>query len=146
MSTEVQWATAYGLQMTSYEGGFEIGSNTPTSLQVQANLAPQAQAAEASGINTFFADGGNLAVFYDTTDSSYELTNDLDNLNTPKLLAIYAATAAGLPSATIGTTLPSMVGQSVTISSGSAPDWTTGTTTNAIIYLVQTTAPGASAS
>ncbi len=142
VNTEAQWATAYGLQMVSYEGGFHVGGDSPTPLQTIANLDARAQAIEASGIATFFQQGGNLAMFYDTTDLSYELTNDLDNLNTPKLLAIYAALSAGLPSATVGTALPTTIGQAVAVPETNNSTYYASSQTNADIFLVQVTKPG----
>ncbi len=142
VSDETAWAAAYGLQMVSYEGGFHVGGDSPTPLQTIANLDPRAQAAEAAGTATYFQDGGELAMYYDTTNLSYELTGDLDNLNTPKLLAIYAALAAGLPSPTVGTALPSVSGQSVTISETNNTIYQTISATNAQNLLVQVSTPG----
>ncbi|HET6250130.1 MAG TPA: SdrD B-like domain-containing protein [Tepidisphaeraceae bacterium] len=113
---EVAWATAFGLQMVSYEGGFNFGSgDVGTPLQIDANQDPRAEQAAISQMDEFFAAGGALGMYYDTTNHIWALTLDVNNQNTPKIAAVQSVLAAPQVPLNVGATLPTTLGQSITI-------------------------------
>src|SRR6185437_9512622 len=67
--SEAAWAKAFGLQVAGYEGSFTFGTGANgTALQNIANLDPRAQQASITQMNEFYASGGDLAMYYDTTN------------------------------------------------------------------------------
>jgi hypothetical protein len=98
------WSKAFGLRETAYEGGFEIGGDTPSTLQLAANLDLRAQAMASSGFNYYFSQGGDLALIYTIAGASaYGLADPtIYDGNTPKLAAVQAFAASSLPARAIG--------------------------------------------
>jgi hypothetical protein len=140
---DAAWAHAFGLVETGYEGGFEIGGDQPTSLQLAANLDPRAQGMTGSGLNDYFANGGGLGmIFIIAGASSYGLADPtVYDATTPKLAAVKALTAGAPPVVTLGnpvsgaTTLPTTVadvahdlwgtwGSTVYVGAGDWLNWT----------------------
>ena len=84
------WAYAFGLHEVGYEGGFEIGGDTPSALQLTADLDAQAQPFATTALDTFFRLGGGMAfVFNAAGATSYGIANPTINEQaTPKMQAI----------------------------------------------------------
>lgn len=117
IQSEAAWSRAFGLHETSYEGGFDFGSGwVGTPLQIAANQDPRAQQATFAQLNEFYAAGGGLLMYYDTTNHIWSITLNIRNLNTPKLAAIDSAEHSPQTPLTAGTILPTTAGQSVTVS------------------------------
>ena len=58
------WALGFGLHEMGYEGGFEVGGDSPSALQLTADLDPNAETFETNAINKFYQlGGGNPFVF-----------------------------------------------------------------------------------
>jgi hypothetical protein len=103
---DTEWAHAFGLAYAGYEGGFEVGGDNPTTLQLAAEIDPAATAAEAKGLNYYTSQtGGDLAMIYTVAgNSSYGLADPTVYNNTsPKLQAVAAYVAASPPGTTLGT-------------------------------------------
>jgi hypothetical protein len=63
---EVNWAAAYGLKTTGYEGGFEIGGDlSGNNLVAQAaNLDPSVQQSTISTVDEYLSAGGSLPMVF----------------------------------------------------------------------------------
>ncbi|MEI9987532.1 MAG: PA14 domain-containing protein [Aliidongia sp.] len=87
------WALAFGLHEMGYEGGFEIGGDTPSTVQLTANLDPQAQPFGSTAIQSFFRLGGGMPfVFNAAGATSYGVANPtINEQQTPKMEAILQA-------------------------------------------------------
>src|SRR5579871_4322348 len=117
---DAQYAEAFGLHVTSYEGGLDIGGTDythVTDLQEQADLDPRAQQAQIAGLNELFKNGSELAmVFHSSGYDPWGLADpNVYAQATPKLQGIAAVLAAPVPAPTIGLALPASVGQSATV-------------------------------
>ncbi len=104
VTTDAEWAQTFGLREAGYEGGFEIGGDTPTALELSANLAAQAQGSEAYGLNYFFAQGGGIGLIFNVAGASaYGLADPtVYDSDTPKLAAVAGLMAGGAPAVTLG--------------------------------------------
>jgi hypothetical protein len=105
---DAQWAHAFGLAFAGYEGGFEIGGDQPTSLQLAANVDPAAKAAAASGLTYGAAETGEgLSLIYTIAGASaYGLADPtIYNGNSPKMQAVQAFVAAKPPANALGATV-----------------------------------------
>ena len=104
VATDAAWARTFGLPEAGYEGGFEIGGDEPTRVQLNANVAPQAEAFELEGLQSYFAQGGGLgAIFNIAGQSAYGLADPtIYNLKTPKLQAVAALAGAAPPAINVG--------------------------------------------
>jgi hypothetical protein len=67
-------------------------------------------------LNDWYAAGGGLFIWFNYVATSYNgqygtwgVTNDINNLATPKLLAIKNVTSSPLPKVTAGTVLPGSI-------------------------------------
>jgi hypothetical protein len=136
--SESNWATAFGLKMTGYEGGFTFGSGyTGTDLQIAANLDPRAKQADIAQMDEFYASGGTLAMYYQTTNYIAALTLDINNQNTSKIAAVQSVEAAPQPAVNYGGLLPATAGQSVTVANSLGKNQGAGG-----LYPLRLTAPG----
>jgi hypothetical protein len=133
------WALAFGLHEMGYEGGFEIGGDGANTLQVSANLAPQAQAAETTALDDFFRLGGEMPfVFNAVGNTAYGMANPtVSAQSTPKLAAIVTALDAPPPATGFAWPLPIDAGNiPVSFSLGVTPSGTaTGTLANVGDYI-----------
>jgi hypothetical protein len=104
VTTDAAWAQTFGLHEAGYEGGFEIGGDSPTALELSADLAAQAQGFERSGLIYFFAQGGGIGLIFDAAGASaYGLADPtVYDANTPKLSAVLGLMAGGAPVVTLG--------------------------------------------
>jgi hypothetical protein len=121
--SEAAWAAAFGIQMAGYEGGFTFGTGSSgDALQNLANLDPRAEQADIAQMNEFYASGGALAMYYDTTDAIAALTLDINNQNTSKIKAVQSVVAAPQPALNYGTVLPTKTGSSVMVANSLGVD------------------------
>src|SRR5262249_35562294 len=87
-------------QTVSYEGGFEVGGDNPSTTDYAANVDPQAQQATLDTINEYLQAGGNLPVVFNAAGGAYAVAasatgiNNVYDQNTPKLAAYNAETSA----------------------------------------------------
>jgi hypothetical protein len=125
------WALGFGLHEMGYEGGFEVGGDNPTALQLAANTDPNAQAFEANAISKFFQLGGGTPYVFDAAGlTSYGIASPtINDQNTPKMQAILAAIQTTRPQSAFAWPLPIDAGGiPVSFSMGVTPSGTaTGT-------------------
>ncbi|MGB8841017.1 MAG: PA14 domain-containing protein [Aliidongia sp.] len=104
-STELDtlWATPFGLHEMGYEGGFEVGGDNPSALQLAANVDPAAMAPAAAAIGEFFRDGGGYPFVFDAAGATaYGLANPtINEAATPKIAAVMQMAGATRPAAQI---------------------------------------------
>jgi hypothetical protein len=114
---DAAWAHSFGLVETGYEGGFEIGDDSPTALQLAADLAPQAQGFEGSGLDYFFAQGGGLGMIFDVAGASaYGLADPtIYDAGTPKFAAVTALVGGAPPIVSYGNPVAGATSLSTTL-------------------------------
>jgi len=105
------WARAFGLHETGYEGGFYVGesnlSAVQNALQDKANIDPAAAAFETQGIGLFFQYGGELPLVFTTSGETYGMIYPtVHEQNLPKLQGIAAATSRPRPLPAVGLAAP----------------------------------------
>ena len=119
VNADVQLAAQFGLQDVGYEGGFKLGDDSPTNLQILATVDPRAEQMTADTLNAFFAAGGALPVVYSASGAAHynysveqDATGatDIFNQNTPKMQAYTQAEQAFPPRPPTGTPSPPMRG------------------------------------
>ena len=116
IQSESAWANAFGLHEASYEGGFDFGVGyVGTPLQIAANQDSRAEQAALAQMDEYYAAGGELGMYYDTTNHIWALTLDINKLDTPKLKAVTDLQSSPTPTLTLGTTLPTPAGASVSV-------------------------------
>jgi hypothetical protein len=102
---EVNWAAAYGLKTTGYEGGFEIGGDlSGNNLVAQAaNLDPSVQQSTINTVDEYLSAGGNMPMVFTAVGEWWSLamtspygSPDIYSQSTPKLQG-YASTESALP-------------------------------------------------
>jgi len=133
------WAEAFGLHEMGYEGGFEVGGDYPSALQLDANKAAAAEGEETDAIARFFQLGGGTPfVFNAAGNTAYGIASPTVNeLATPKMKAILAATSAPRPTQDFAFPIPGTVPLSFDM--GVHPSGkTTGTLTHVGDYLAWT--------
>jgi hypothetical protein len=98
------WATSFGLVEAGYEGGFEIGGDQPTTLQLAANLDPRARGFYTSGLDYFFGQGGGLGMIFNIAGgSAYGLADPtIYDQSTPKFTAVTSLMTGPPPSLQFG--------------------------------------------
>ncbi len=101
---DAEFSHSFGLTEAGYEGGFEIGDDGPTQMQLAANVNARAQAFEADGLNYYFAKGGGLGMIFLVAGAySYGLAYPtVYNAATPKNAAVNALMAGPPPAVTLG--------------------------------------------
>jgi hypothetical protein len=130
-ATDAQWATAFGLHEMGYEGGFTVGSDTPSALQLAANLDPAATQPAIGAIGEFFYNGGGYPFIFDAAGAtSYGVANPtINEMATPKMQAILDVAAAPRPATHFTGHIPgSFSVQSV--NGVTTSGWTSGIMTN----------------
>jgi len=133
------WAEAFGLHEMGYEGGFEVGGDTPSALQLLANKSAAAEGAETKAIDRFFQLGGGYPfVFNAAGNTAYGIASPtINELSTPKMAAILKAIAAPRPTQAFAFPIPGNVPLSFDM--GVHPSGkTTGTLTHIGDYLAWT--------
>jgi hypothetical protein len=104
--SEVDWAQAYGLKTTGYEGGFEIGGDGTTGGSVAAygaNVDPSVAQSVIATVDEYLQAGGNMPMVFTAVGEYWSLAEapvygnpNIYDQNTPKLQG-YAAVTSGLP-------------------------------------------------
>ena len=133
------WAEAFGLHEMGYEGGFEVGGDTPSALQLLANRAAAAEDAETNAIDRFFQLGGGYPfVFNAAGNTAYGIASPtINEQSTPKMAAILKAISATRPVQDFAFPIPATVPLSFDM--GVHPSGkTTGTLTHIGDYLAWT--------
>lgn len=105
------WARAFGLHETGYEGGYFVGESNQSAaqnaLQDKANIDPTAAALEAQTINLFYQYGGELPVMFTTSGETYGMIYPtVHEQALPKLQAIAAAMGRPRPMPAVGLAVP----------------------------------------
>jgi hypothetical protein len=133
------WALGFGLHEMGYEGGFEIGGDNPSALQLTADLDPNAETFETNAINKFYQLGGGTPfVFNAAGATSYGVADPtIADQNTPKMQAILAAIQTTRPASAFAWPLPIDAGNiPVSFSMGVTPSGTaTGIMTHVGDYI-----------
>ena len=121
------WALGFGLHEMGYEGGFEVGGDSPSALQLSADLDPNAQAFETTAIDKFFQLGGGTPFIFNAAgSSSYGIASPtIADQATPKMQAILAAIQTTRPASAFAWPLPIDAGNiPVSFSMGVTPSGT----------------------
>lgn len=107
------WATYYGLQDLAYEGGPDTFGPNNVAAKKAAALDPRMKDLVIRYLDDWYAQGGGLfnwyfagTTSYDTPFGTWGLTNDITNLNTPKIQGINAVLAGPAPALAAGTPVP----------------------------------------
>jgi hypothetical protein len=142
VAADAKWAHAFGLHVVNYEGGFDVGGDTPTDLQKMANLDPRARQDELHGLQRVFQAGSDLALVYDSSGySAYGLADpNIYYRNTPKVQAISAQMQQPAPAPTAGIPLPAALGQPVALPAENS--YLNPSTSVARLYLLNASSPG----
>ena len=87
------WATAFGLHEMGYEGGFEVGGDTPPPCSCLANLDPSAESEETRQSTSSSSSAAAMPfVFNAAGNTAYGIANPtINEQNTPKMQAILKA-------------------------------------------------------
>jgi hypothetical protein len=142
--TDALWATAFGLHEMGYEGGFLVGGDNPTALQLATNSMPTVIAPAAAAIGEFFRDGGGYPFVFDAAGAtSYGVANPTINESaTPKMAAIAQMAAAARPAQQFTTAhIPGTISV-LGVDGVTASGWTSGVMTNVGDYVAFTFAVG----
>jgi hypothetical protein len=118
------WALGFGLHEMGYEGGFEVGGDNPSALQLTANLDPSAATFETNAINKFFQLGGGMPYIFNAAGATaYGIANPtIADQNTPKMQAILATIQTTRPASAFAWPLPAAAGNiPVSFSMGVTP-------------------------
>jgi hypothetical protein len=103
-----QLAKQYGLQLTAYEGGPDTFGPNNIAAKKAASLDPHMKDLTVKQLTQWFGAGGGLFAWfvagptnYDTQYGTWGMTNDINDLNSPKMQGIKQV-EAGQPKATVG--------------------------------------------
>ncbi len=114
--TEADWSRAYGLRTVGYEGGFEIGGDSPNAVTQAANVAPQVRQFTADTLKDYLAAGGNVPIVFCATGGSYAvvMTAPLGMPNifyqhTPKMAGYHQVMTHLPPPISNGTLVPNVL-------------------------------------
>ncbi len=109
-------ATYYGLRMDAYEGGPDTFGPNNIAAKEAASLGPAMTALVTTYLDSWFAAGGGLFNWYlagptnyDTQYGTYGLTDDVTNLNSPKMQGIEDVLNATPPMLTGGYPIPGVI-------------------------------------
>ena len=109
-------ATYYGLHDYAYEGGPDTFGPNNVAAKAAAALDPRMEAIVSQYLQNWFAAGGGLFNWYlagptnyNTAYGTWGLTNDLTNLNTPKMQGIDDVLAAPPPALAAGYGVPGVI-------------------------------------
>jgi hypothetical protein len=109
-------ATYYGLHDYAYEGGPDTFGPNNVAAKAAASLDPRMETLVSQYLQNWFAAGGELFNWYlagptnyNTAYGTWGLTNDVTNLNTPKMQGIDAVLAAPPPALAAGYSVPGVI-------------------------------------
>jgi hypothetical protein len=150
VQTDAEYAHTFGLPEIGYEGGFEIGGDTPTALQLSADLDPRARALEVAGLDYYLGQGGGLGMIFNVAGASaYGLSDPtVYDRATPKFLGAASVMQKALPAVVLGNTVAGAVSLPTTAADVAHGLYGTfGTTVNAgpgtwLNWTLNVTAPG----
>jgi hypothetical protein len=155
-ATDAEWATAFGLHEMGYEGGFYVGGDSASTLQLTANVDPGATAPEVAALGEFFYNGGGYPFIFDAAGyTSYGVASPtINEALTPKMAGIMQAAAAPRPAQHFTGHIPGKF-SSMSVNGVTASGWTSGlmsnvgdyigfsvTAANSGTYTITTDAPG----
>jgi hypothetical protein len=105
------WAEAFGLHEMGYEGGYQVGGDSPSALQLAANTAPGAETEETGAIASFFKLGGGYPFIFNAAGpTSYGIASPtINEISTPKMAAILKAITAPRPQQSFAFPIPGNV-------------------------------------
>ncbi len=108
------WATDYGLQSITYEGGPGMSGTASLQAKIDANVMPAMGRLVRKSIEDATASGTSLYMYYNDagTYSQYGmwgLTQDVFDLTTPKLTGVAAVMAQGRQKLKVGNLLPDSI-------------------------------------
>jgi hypothetical protein len=117
VQTDAEYAHTFGLREIGYEGGFEIYGDSPTALQLSADLDPRAKEFETQGLDYYLANGGGLGVIFNVAGaSSYGLADpNIYNQSTPKFAGALSVMNTPPPAVTLGNPVSGPVSLSTTL-------------------------------
>jgi len=111
MPLYVHWATYYGLRDFAYEGGPDTFGPNNIAAKAAAALDPRMKTLVINYLDAWYASGGGLFNWfvagptnYNTPYGTWGVTNDITNLNTPKMQGILAVLNSPKPFLTTGNT------------------------------------------
>jgi len=120
MLADTNWTTAMGVMHTAYEGGPNLitTSNSTINNAYAAAVADPGMTTDMVKLhNAWSANGGGLFVYYTLTGNyQWGFTPLVTNSATPKMKAIQALNAAGIPAIKIGTAIPGSAAGSAAVS------------------------------
>jgi hypothetical protein len=134
--TDALWATAFGLHEMGYEGGFNVGGDNPSALQLSANTASGAAAPTAAALGEFFGNGGGYPfVFNAAGATAYGVASPtINEMLTPKMAGIEQVAAAARPAGHITGHIPGTFSVQ-SIDGVSSSGWTSGLMSNVGNYV-----------
>jgi hypothetical protein len=134
--SDALWATAFGLRTMGYEGGFEVGGDNATALQLAANLDPAALVPAETALQQFFKLGGAMPfVFNSAGAGAYGVANPtINEQNTPKMQAILQTMAAPRPTEWIAPHVPATI-SAQSVMGVTTSGWTSGYMANVGDYV-----------
>jgi len=105
------WARAFGLHETGYEGGYYVGesnlSAAQNAVQDQANIDPTAAGLETQSLDLFYQYGGELPIVFTTSSETYGMVYPtIHEQALPKLQALAAAVQRPRPLPEVGLAVP----------------------------------------
>jgi len=116
LAGHVRFSKWYNLQMRGYEGGPDTFGPNGIQAKSQATLDPRMKQLVVTYLNNWYGYGFNSlnwfvsgADSYNTQYGTWALTEDMDNLQVPKIEGIDAVRTSAPPPITIGTVLPGQV-------------------------------------
>jgi hypothetical protein len=133
------WAEAFGLHEMGYEGGYEVGGDYPSAVQLAANTTAAAETEETGAINHFFELGGGYPFIFNAAGpTAYGIASPtINEPSTPKMEAILKAITAARPKQAFAFPIPASVPLSFDL--GVSPSGkTTGALTHVGDYLAWT--------
>jgi len=125
--TDALWATAFGLHEMGYEGGFEVGGDSPSALQLSANTAPAATAPAVAALGEFFYNGGGYPFIFDAAGAtSYGVASPtINESGTPKMAAIQQVASGQHPAAHFTGHIPGTISV-LSVDGVTTSGWTSG--------------------
>jgi VCBS repeat-containing protein len=109
-------ATYYGLRDFAYEGGPDTSGPNNIAAKAAASLDPRMENLVIQYLDAWFANGGDLFDWfvagptnYNTAYGTWGVTNDITNLNTPKMQGILAVLNSPKPALTAGYAVPGTI-------------------------------------
>jgi hypothetical protein len=116
MPLYAHWATYYGLRDFAYEGGPDTFGPNNIAAKAAASLDPRMKTLVINYLDAWYANGGGLFNWfvagptnYNTPYGTWGVTNDITNLNTPKMQGILAVLASPKPALTAGYAIPATI-------------------------------------